>query len=202
MHSKCGCLDQAWREFEGMKNRDVISYSSMITAFADHGKSQEALDVFSKLRKEGIKPNQVTFIGVLNACSHGGLVEDGCKHFELMTRTFGIEPLPEHLTCMVDLLGRTGQLEKAYNLIMEYRNVSDAGTWGALLGACKVHGNAELGEIAARRLFELEPENMGNYMLLANIYASIGKWKDAERVKMMMRQTGKKKYPGCSWISS
>lgn len=202
MHSKCGCLDLAWREFSRTKNKDVISYSSMITAFADHGKSQEALDMFLKMRNEGIKPNQVTFIGILSACSHGGLVEDGCNQFELMTRVFGIKPLTEHLTCMVDLLGRSGQLEKAYSLLMDYKDFCDAGTWGALLGACKLHVNAELGEIAARHLLELEPENTGNYALLANIYASIGEWKDSERVKMMISETGKKKSPACSWISS
>lgn len=202
MHSKCGYLDLAWREFSRIKNKDVISYSSMITAFADHGKSQEALDMFLKMRNEGIEPNQVTFIGVLTACSHGGLVEDGCKQFELMTRVFGIKPLTEHLTCMVDLLGRSGQLEKAHSLIMDYKDFCDAGTWGALLGACKVHVNAELGEIAARHLLELEPEKTGNSALLANIYASMGKWKDSEIVKMMISETEKKKSPGCSWISS
>ncbi|KAL9463718.1 hypothetical protein AB3S75_001516 [Citrus x aurantiifolia] len=202
MHSKCGYLDLAWREFSRIKNKDVISYSSMITAFADHGKSQEALDMFLKMRNEGIEPNQVTFIGVLSACSHGGLVEDGCKQFELMTRVFGIKPLTEHLTCMVDLLGRSGQLEKAHSLITDYKDFCNAGTWGALLGACKVHVNAELGEIAARHLLELEPEKTGNSALLANIYASMGKWKDSEIVKMMISETQKKKSPGCSWISS
>ncbi|KAL5824257.1 hypothetical protein ACOSQ3_020320 [Xanthoceras sorbifolium] len=202
MHAKCGCLEQARREFDRMKDRDVVSYSAMITAFADHGKSEEALHTFLKMKKEGTKPNQVTFIGVLNACCQGGLVEEGLKHFELMTQNFGIEPLPEHITCMVDLLGKSGKLKKAYGVIMEYTNAVDGGVWGALLGACKVHGNTELGEIAATHLFKIEPDDGGNYVVLANIYASVGKWKEAERARMMMRERKTRKTPGLTWISS
>ncbi|MBA0814072.1 hypothetical protein Gohar_019919 [Gossypium harknessii] len=202
MHARCGCMEQAWMELCRMKQRDVVSYSTMITALADHGECQVALALFSKMHKEGIKPNQVTFIGVLNACSHGGLVEEGCKLFELMTLVFGIVPLSQHLTCMVDLLGRAGHLEKAYNLIIEYGDAWDAGIWGALLGACKVYGNAALGEIASSHLFEIEPENAGNYVLLANIYASLNKWEDAEKLKKMISEKGKRKSPGCSWVPS
>ncbi|KAK6268242.1 hypothetical protein QUC31_012402 [Theobroma cacao] len=202
MHAKFGCMEQAWMEFSRMKERDVVSYSTMIAALSDHGQFQEALVLFSKMQKEGIKPNQVTFIGVLNACSHGGLVEEGCKLFELMTQILKIVPLSEHLTCMVDLLGRAGHLEKAYNLIIEYGGASDAGIWGALLGACRVYGNAELGEIAASHLFEIEPENVGNYVLLANIYASLNKWEDAERLRKVISEKEKRKSPGCSWVSN
>ncbi|XVE51883.1 hypothetical protein DITRI_Ditri02bG0076700 [Diplodiscus trichospermus] len=201
MHARCGCMEQAWREFRRMKERDVITYSTMITALSDHGEPQEALVLFSEMQKEGFKPNPVTFIGVLNACSHGGLVEEGWKLFELMTQILGIVPLTEHLTCMVDLLGRAGHLEKAYNLIMEYGAATDAGIWGALLGACKVYGNAALGEIAASHLFEIEPENVGNYVLLANIYASLNIWEDAERLRKIIREKEKRKSPACSWAS-
>ncbi|KAG8501885.1 hypothetical protein CXB51_004550 [Gossypium anomalum] len=179
MHARCGCMEQAWMEFCRMKQRDVVSYSTMITALADHGECQVAFALFSKMHKEGIKPNQVTFIGVLNAL-----------------------PLSQHLTCMVDLLGRAGHLEKAYNLIIVYGDAWDAGTWGALLGACKVYGNAALGEIASSHLFEIEPENAGNYVLLANIYASLNKWEDAEKLKKMISEKGKRKSPGCSWVPS
>ncbi|KAK8574655.1 hypothetical protein V6N13_034089 [Hibiscus sabdariffa] len=202
MHAKCGCIEQAWMEFCRMKQRDVVSYSTMITSLANHGESRVALALFSKMHKEGIKPNQVTFIGVLDACSHGGLVEEGCKLFQLMTHVFRLVPLSEHLTCMVALLGRAGHLEKAYNLIIEYGDVSDSGTWGALLGACKVYGNAQLGEIASSHLFEIEPEDVGNYVLLANIYASSNKWKDAERVKKKISEKEKRKSAGCSWVPS
>ncbi|GKV00824.1 hypothetical protein SLEP1_g13446 [Rubroshorea leprosula] len=201
MHAKCGCMDQAWKEFNTMKERDVVSYGAMITALADNGETEEALNLFSKMQKEGIKPNQITFIGALSACSHAGLIEEGCKLFNLMTRVLGIKPLSQHLTCMVVLLGMTGQLKNAYNLIMEYKGVSDAGTWGALLGACKVHGNTQLGEIAASHLFEIEPQSAGNYVVLANTYASLDRWGDAERVRKMIGGRGNRKFPGCSWVS-
>ncbi|CAN6701236.1 unnamed protein product [Malus baccata var. baccata] len=202
MHSKCGNIDQAWREFNRMSMRDVISYSALVTALADHGKAEDALDLFSKMQKEGVRPNEVTFVGLLNACSHAGLVEKGCRYFELMTQVFGIEPQKEHYACMVDLLGRAGMLEKAYNLIIDNVGVADAKIWGSLLGACKVHGNAELSEMAARQLFEIEPRDAGNYVLLANTYAETNKWDDAERVRMMMNQRGMVKSPGCSWRDS
>ncbi|KAJ7978390.1 Pentatricopeptide repeat-containing protein family [Quillaja saponaria] len=200
MHSKCGNVDLAWREFKRMSTRDVITYTALITALADHGNAEEALDLFSKMQKEGIQPNQITFIGLLNACSFAGLVEEGSTYFELMTQVFGIKPLPEHYSCMVDLLGRAGQLERAYNLIKDNVNGADATIWGALLGACKVHGHVELGEIAARNLFSLEPENTGNYFLLANTYASMDKWDGVEEVRKMINGKGMRKIPGCSWI--
>ncbi|KAL6285411.1 hypothetical protein ACE6H2_009801 [Prunus campanulata] len=200
MHSKCGDIEQAWREFNKMSIRDVISYSALIAALADHGKAEDAMNLFSEMQKEGIRPNQVTFVGLLNACSHAGLIEEGCQYFELMTRVFGIQPLKEHYACMVDLLGRAGQLEKAYNLIIYNIGAADAKIWGSLLGACKVHGNTKLSEIAAMHLFKIEPHDAGNYALLANTYAEINKWDDAERVRKMMSERGMIKSPGCSWI--
>ncbi|XP_038693758.1 putative pentatricopeptide repeat-containing protein At5g37570 [Tripterygium wilfordii] len=202
MYAKCGDVEKAWTEFGRVKERDIVSYSTMITALADHGRSQAALDLFLRMRKEGIKCNQVTFIGVLNACSHGGLVEEGCKYFELMTRVYGMEPLAAHITCMVGLLGRARQLEKAYRLMLENEELCDAVTWGALLGACEIHGNAKMGEIAASHLFKLEPKCTGNYVQLANIYASISRWNDAEKVRKMIREQERIKSPGCCWISS
>ncbi|XP_021902840.1 putative pentatricopeptide repeat-containing protein At5g37570 isoform X2 [Carica papaya] len=202
MHAKCGSKEQAWREFNKMKERDVISYSTMMSALADHGESEEVLSLFLKMQKDGIKPNHVTFTTVLNACSRGGLVEEGCKHFKLMVKNFRIEPLREHLTCMVDLLGRAGKLGQAYDLVKEYTVATDAGVWTALLGASKIHGNAELGEIAARHLFKMEPDNAGNLVLMANTYASFDKWDKAETMRTMMSKYGERKSAGCSWISS
>ncbi|KAI3848805.1 hypothetical protein MKX03_017853 [Papaver bracteatum] len=165
MYAKCASIDQALLEFNKMREGDVITYGALITALADHGRPQEALELFSKMRKEGVKPNKVTFLGVLNACSYAGLVEQGYKYFKLMTTTFKIEPSTEHIACMVDLLGRAGQLNEAYKLILENTGATrDAGAWGALLGACAVHGNVQLGEISAQHLFEIEPENSGNYV--------------------------------------
>lgn len=199
MHSKCGNIGLAWREFNRISNRDVISYSALITALAEHGKSQDALDLFSRMQKEGVKPNQITFVGVLNACSYAGLVEEGCLYFNQMTDLFGIKQLPEHYSCMIDLLGRGGQLERACDLIQENAS-EDATAWGSLLAACRVHGNVELGEIAARRLFEIDPKDSANYVLLANTYASKNRWDDVEKVKKLMNERRMRKSPGCSWI--
>ena len=200
MHSKCGNIRLAWREFSRMKYRDVCTYSAMIAAFAEHGKSQDAIDLFLKMQKEGLQPNQVTFVGVLNACTSSGLIEEGCQYFQIMTGVFGIQPLPEHYACMVDLLGRAGQLERAYSLIKENETSVDSTTWGSLLAACRIYGNVELGEKAARHLFEIDPEDSGNYVLLANTYASKDKWEHAEEVKKLMSEKGMKKPSGYSWI--
>ncbi|XP_028213609.1 putative pentatricopeptide repeat-containing protein At5g37570 isoform X2 [Glycine soja] len=164
-------------------------------AFAEHGKSQDAIDLFLKMQKEGLKPNQVTFIGVLNACGSSGYIEEGCRFFQIMTGVFGIEPLPEHYTCIVDLLGKAGQLERAYDLIKQNASSADATTWGSLLATCRLYGNVELGEIAARHLFEIDPEDSGNYVLLANTYASKDKWEHAQEVKKLISEKGMKKKP-------
>lgn len=184
-----------------MKDKDVVTYSTMIIALADHGKAKKALDLFSKMQEEGIKPNQACFTGVLNACGHAGMIEQGCKYFDVMEKVFGIEPLKEHYACMVDLLGRAGEVEMAYSLVKDKVREIDAKIWGSLLGACKIHGNVELGEIAARYLFEMEPENTGNYVLLANTYAQRKEWDEAEKIRNMMFDRGIRKLPGFSWIS-
>ncbi|KAI3897617.1 hypothetical protein MKX03_023215 [Papaver bracteatum] len=199
MYEKCASIDQALLEFNKMRERDVITYGALITALADHGRPQEALELFSKMRKEGVKPNKVTFLGVLNACSSAGLVEQGYKYFKLMTTAFKIERSAEHIACMVDLLGRAGQLNEAYKLISENTGATrDAGAWGA----CAVHGNVQLGEISAQHLFEIEPENSGNYVLLANIYALVHRWDDAARVRTRLTETRMSKTVGYSWISN
>ncbi|KAF4368484.1 hypothetical protein F8388_018608 [Cannabis sativa] len=181
LHSKCGNLDEAVKEFNRMNEKDVVSYTALITALGDHGKAKRALQLFSKMQKDDITPNQVTFIGVLNACSFAGLVEDGCRYFELMTRVYRIKPLNEHYACIIDLLGRAGLLGKAYTFIKRNGNASDAKIWSSLLASCKVHGDEELAKIAAIHLFEIEPENTETYVLLASIYAAMNKWDDAER---------------------
>ncbi|KAM7255519.1 hypothetical protein ACFE04_008417 [Oxalis oulophora] len=187
MYAKCGSMERAWREFDRMKERDVISYTTMIGALADHGESEKALDLFSTMQKEGIQPNKVSFIVVLSACSRGGFIEEGCRFYDQMTQVSRINLSAGHITCIVELLGKAGHLEKAYKVMMENVGDLDAGVWNALLGACKVHGNDELGEIAAKHLFELEPDNKGNYLALASIYASVNKWNDVNRIVATLR---------------
>ncbi|XP_068304274.1 pentatricopeptide repeat-containing protein At2g20540-like [Pyrus communis] len=222
-YGKRGNVVEAEMVFDEIQMPDVSCWAAMVACYAQNGHAEEAIglsnpiqpihrtrhgtandvvDLFSEMQRDRVRPNQVTFVSLLNACSHAGLVEEGCRYFELMTQVFGIEPLKEHYACMVDLLGRAGLLEKAYNLVIDYVGVADAKIWGPLLGACKVHGNAELSEIAARHLFEIEPRDTGNYELLANTYAEANKWDDADRVKKMMTQRGMVEAPGCSWRGS
>lgn len=179
----------------------MISHTTLITALADHGRIHEAVSCFHKMLKEGIKPNLVTFVSILGACSHAGLVEEGMRYFHLMTGVFGIEPSVEHYSSMIDLLGRAGMLERAYGIIVSGSAFHDPGILGALLGACRLHGNIEIGETVAKRLFEIEPENTGNYMLLADLYGSVNRWQDAEKVKQQMSIRGMRKFPGISLAS-
>ncbi|CAK7323072.1 unnamed protein product [Dovyalis caffra] len=202
MYSKCGSVGEACRVFEGMKERNVYSYSSMILGFAMHGRARDAMDLFDEMVKTEVKPNRVTFIGVLTACSHAGMVEQGQEIFELMEKRYGIKPSAAHYTCMVDLLGRAGRLQEAHDLVKTMPIEPHGGVWGALLGACRIHKNPDVAAIAANHLFELEPNCIGNYILLANIYASSGRWNDVSTIRKLMRTRGLKKNPAFSWIES
>lgn len=199
MHSRCGNVSQARKEFNRMDIRDVVSYSALIAGLADHGKACEALDLFQEMLATSITPNQVTFVSVLNACSHTGLVEEGLGYYHMMTEVLNIKPQIEHYSIMIDLLCRAGELERAYDILVGSDDtVLDAGVWGAMLAACRVYGNTELGEIVARKLFTIEPQNDGNYVLLASIYASAGRWADAEKVRRAMALRGMARSPGRS----
>ncbi|KAL7098846.1 hypothetical protein ACP275_09G044500 [Erythranthe tilingii] len=193
MYIKCGCLDAAHRVFDGMKERTIFSWSAMIQGLAIHGKANEALELFFEMIQTGMKPNGVTFIGLLNACSHMGLINEGREFFSSMTRDYRIVPSIEHYGCMVDLLSRAGLLEEARDFIEEMPIKPNAAVWGALLGGCKVHKNIEMAELAMRHLHELDPLNDGYYVVLANIYSEAKKWEDAARVRKLMREKGLKK---------
>ncbi|XP_058080250.1 putative pentatricopeptide repeat-containing protein At5g37570 isoform X1 [Magnolia sinica] len=202
MHAKCGDPDRAYELFQSWKDKDVICYSSMIEGFGVHGRGKEALRIFRQLQEEGLKPDSICFIGILSACSHAGLVDEGCHYFESMRNEYLIPPTADHYMCMVDLLGRSGRIEEAYRIIttMVPPVQPHAGVWGALLNACRIHSNSKLGEKAAWHLLELEPENAGNYVLLSNMYAKTRRWEDVAKVRALMRKCGMRKPPGCSWI--
>ncbi|XP_058102443.1 putative pentatricopeptide repeat-containing protein At5g59200, chloroplastic [Magnolia sinica] len=200
MYSKCGSLDDARRVFTEMPKRDVVAYNSMIAGLALHGKSGEAVEMFRQMAQQGLRPTQVTFVAVLNACSHGGLVDLGFEIFHSMTNKYGIEPRIEHYGCMVDLLGRVGYLEEAYDFIGKMRIEPDHVIWGALLAACKIHGNLTLAERVAEILVNERAADSGTYVLLANTYASLGKWDAAAHVRSKMKGRGIQKEPGCSSI--
>ncbi|KAK4739511.1 hypothetical protein R3W88_003208 [Solanum pinnatisectum] len=195
MYSKCGNMKDAEKVFQSMDTRDVISYNTLITGFAAYGNAIEAVELLWKMQKENIEPDRITYIGVLTACSHGGLLEEGQRIFDSIK-----DPDSDHYACMVDLLGRNGKLDEAKCLIGSMAMHPHAGVYGSLLHASRVHKRIDLGEFAASKLFEIEPENSGNYVLLSNIYASARRWEDVDRVRGLMTIGGVKKTAGWSWI--
>nr|DAD19840.1 TPA_asm: hypothetical protein HUJ06_021303 [Nelumbo nucifera] len=200
MYAKCGDIDAARWIFTKATNRDICMWNAMMSGFAMHGCGEKALELFLEMERRGIKPNDITFIGVLHACSHAGLVAEGQRLFGRMVHEFGLNPKVEHYGCMVDLLGRAGLLDKAHEMINSMPIRPNAIVWGALLAACKIHKNTTLGELAARQLLELEPLNCGYNVLLSNIYASAKRWNDVAEVRRTMKETGIKKAPGLSSI--
>lgn len=202
MYSKCGNIQKALEIFHGLTYRDVFSWSAMISGLAMNGKSDEALQLFSEMETCGdiVRPNEVTFLGILSACSHGGFVDEGFDYFESMTRTYNVTPTIEHYGCMVDLLGRANLLVEAEKFIRFLPIRPDAVMWRSLLFACRSHGNIKLAEFAASKIEELEPERRGSRILLSNIYASASRWSDVKRVRKGMVFQGIQKEPGCSFI--
>ncbi|KAK2655613.1 hypothetical protein Ddye_008665 [Dipteronia dyeriana] len=200
MNAKCGNMDRAEKLFEELPNRDIITYSSMIQGFSMHGHGKLAVNLFNRMIREGLTPDEVAFTVILTACSHAGLVEEGWHYFESMQNVYSIVPSPDHYSCMVDLLSRTGQLKAAYELLKSIPGEPHAGAWGALLGACKLHCDVELGVLVADQILEFEPQNAGNYVLLSNIYAAAGRWLDVSLVRNKMKERGVRKIPGRSWI--
>ncbi|XP_059647351.1 pentatricopeptide repeat-containing protein At2g03880, mitochondrial [Cornus florida] len=200
MYCKCGSLEDSNSTFARMVEKDVISWSTMIIGLAQNGFSLEALKLFDSMKLSGIKPNNITILGVMFACSHAGLVEDGQYYFQSMKKHFGIDPEREHYGCMVDLLGRAGKLDEAIKLIHEMECEPDVVTWRTLLGACKVHRNTDIAIYAAQKILNLEPQDTGTYILLSNIYANSQRWEEVAEVRRTMRDRGVRKEPGCSWI--
>ncbi|KAL4186116.1 hypothetical protein AMTRI_Chr09g12630 [Amborella trichopoda] len=202
MYGKCGSIENALSVFEVMPMRNVISWNSMITSLALHGHGMHALSLFERMGAMGVKPNAITFVGVLSACSHSGLVKKGWFHFNSISKVYGIMPTVEHYGCMVDLLGRAGLLKEALRFIDCMPIKPHPGLWGALVGACKIHGDFKLGEEVGKRLIELEPHHSGRYVILSNIYASARKWDDVTSLRNLMRERGVLKTPGWSSVEA
>ncbi|EOA23709.1 hypothetical protein CARUB_v10016917mg [Capsella rubella] len=202
MHLKCGNTEAARVLFDEMKQRNVVSWSTMIVGYAMNGDSGEALALFTMMQNEGLKPNYVTCLGLLSACSHAGLVNEGKSYFRLMVRSNdkNLEPRKEHYACMVDLLGRSGLLEEAYEFIKKMPVEPDTGIWGALLGACAVHHDMILGQKVADVLVETVPDIGSYHVLLSNIYAAAGKWDCVDKVRSKMRKLGTKKVAAYSSV--
>ncbi|RZR89366.1 hypothetical protein BHM03_00017069 [Ensete ventricosum] len=202
MYAKCGSIDQAHQLFEDMRERDVISWSTMIGGLATHGRAPDAIKLFVEMEEKDkrVRPNCITFLGLLSACSHAGLVDEGLWYFESMKKVYGIDPDIEHYGCMVDLLGRAGCIRRAVELIDGMPFPPDASIWGSLLCACRIHGDVEMAVKATERLLELEPEDTGNYVMLSNIYAAAGRWDGVAKMRKLVRSRKMTKMPGCSSI--
>ncbi|PPR97215.1 hypothetical protein GOBAR_AA23445 [Gossypium barbadense] len=200
MYCKCGVLDDAWKLFLETKSKDIVSWNAMISGYAQHGAGEKALHLFEEMRGEGIRPDWITFVAVLLACNHAGLVDIGVRYFDSMVKDYGVEPRPDHYTCMVDLLGRAGKLVEAVDLIKKMPFKPHSAIFGTLLGACRIHKNLELAEFAAQNLLNLDPQSAAGYVQLANVYAATNKWDHVARVRRSMKDNKVVKTPGYSWI--
>ncbi|KAL5720098.1 Pentatricopeptide repeat-containing protein [Ranunculus cassubicifolius] len=200
MYTKCGSVKEGYRVFENMEERDHVSWNAMIVGYAQNGYGTEALDLFARMLRSSENPDHVTMIGVLSACSHAGMVEEGHRYFRSMSDEYGLVPSKDHYTCMVDLLGRAGCLEEAKKFIESMPIEPDTVLWGSLLAACKVHGNLEMGIPVAEKLLNLDPSNSAPYVLLSNMYAELRMWKEVVGIRKLMRKRKVVKQPGCSCI--
>ncbi|KAK3212246.1 hypothetical protein Dsin_016952 [Dipteronia sinensis] len=201
MYSKCGNMIDSKIVFEKAPKRDFVTWNAMICGYAQHGLGEESLKIFEHMQRKNIKPNHATFISVLRACAHMGLIEKGLYYFKSMLNDYGLDPQLEHYSCMVDLLGRSGQVSEALELIRQMPFEADDVIWRTLLSiCCDTHGNIEVAEIAATALFQLDPQDSSSFILLSNIYADAGMWNKVSDIRRMMKQNKLKKEPGCSWI--
>ncbi|OIT22159.1 PREDICTED: pentatricopeptide repeat-containing protein At4g02750-like [Nicotiana attenuata] len=200
MYSRCGFINAASSLFRNMKRSDTIAWNAMIVSQACHGSAKEALDLFPCMIQAGYEPDHVTFLGVLTACAHSGLVDMGWSYFISMEKRWSIIPKAEHYNCMVDLLGRSGMLAEAFELVKQIPVDLPAHAWETLLSCCRVHENFDLGDLVAQKLLSLQPSNIGMCVLLSNMYSARGMWKDAARVRALLKKLDLKKELACSWI--
>ncbi|XP_057533870.1 pentatricopeptide repeat-containing protein At2g22070-like [Amaranthus tricolor] len=201
MYSKCGNIDNAQKAFEEMHKRTLIAWTSMISAFAQHGKSQEALQLFKAMLSAGEKPNKITFVGVLSACSQAGLVDEALEYFEMMKTSYKIKPVVEHYACLIDMFVRLGRLEDAFDMTKNMGCEPNSVIWSILIAGCRSQGNLELGYYAAEQLLKMKPKDLETYVLLLNMYLSAERWKDVSRVRKIMKDEKLGKLQDWSWLS-
>ncbi|KAF9605960.1 hypothetical protein IFM89_021286 [Coptis chinensis] len=201
MYSRCGDIPSACNTFKNLKAKDIVSWTAMILAYSNHGYGHHALQAFACMLRSGAKPDHITFVAVLSACSHAGLLEKGQRLFRSMSRTYGLEPKAEHYSCLVDILGRSGRVNEALQVVNQMPpDKRDGPVLGALLGACKYHGDIDVAKEIGLKVIELEPTRSGGYTLLANVYAQNGKWDEFASMKKRMKERKVKKIPGISQI--
>ncbi|CAN8303055.1 unnamed protein product [Cochlearia groenlandica] len=200
MYAKCGNITEARNLFHRMQTRNTLTYTSIIVGLAHHGDAHAAISYFNEMINAGLSPDEVTFIGVLSACCHAGMVETGRNYFSKMKSRFNLNPKLKHYSIMVDILGRAGLLEEAEKLVETMPMEADSAVWGALLFGCRMHGNVAMGEKAAKKLLELDPGDSGIYVLLDGMYGEANMWEEAKKARKMMIERGVEKVPGCSSI--
>ncbi|RAL54323.1 hypothetical protein DM860_001451 [Cuscuta australis] len=200
MYARSGKVYLAKKLFDSMSKKDTVTYTSLIAGYGVQGNGKEAIRLFEDMIMSHLKPDHVTMIAVLSACSHSGLLVQGEKLFELMQSVYDITPQLEHFSCMVDLFGRSGLLKKAQHIMKKMPFEPTSAMWATLIGACRIHGNTEIGEWAAEKLLEMKPDHSGYYVLIANMYAAAGCWNKLAEVRTLMRDSGVRKDPGCAWI--
>ncbi|XP_072987640.1 pentatricopeptide repeat-containing protein At1g74600, chloroplastic isoform X1 [Typha latifolia] len=200
MYSKCGRIDESRRLFDEIEYPDLVTWTAMIDGYAQHGSGLDALTTFKLMNEHGVKPDAVTLVSILSACSHNGLVKEGFVHFNSMRTVYGIEPESHHYACMVDLLGRSGRIDEAVNFIDNMPIKPDSLVWSTLLAACRVHGDVELGRFVMKKVLEMKSYDSGSYISLSNISADVGDWEEVVRIRRSMMDSGMKKEPGWSMI--
>lgn len=200
MYFKCSSLSDGHKVFNKSSNRNVITWTALISGYGQHGRVFEVLESFNSMINEGFRPNYVTFLAVLAACGRGGFVSEAWRYFSLMTTSYGIEPRGQHYAAMADLLARAGRLREAYNFVLDAPCKEHSVIWGALVGGCKVHEDIDLMKYAAANYFALDPENSGKYVVLANAFAASGLWDNVAEIRGMMKKSGMSKDPGYSRI--
>ncbi|XP_023768602.1 pentatricopeptide repeat-containing protein At1g11290, chloroplastic [Lactuca sativa] len=200
MYAKCGAITIARKLFDLMDEKHITTWNAMIDGYGTHGCGKEAIELFNKMENENIKPNNITFLCIISACSHSGFIKEGVRYFSIMKEKYAIDPTMDHYGAMVDLLGRSGRLQEAWDFILKMPVEPGVNVFGAMLGACRIHKNVKFGEMAAERLFKLNPNDGGYYVLLANLYASVSMWDKVNEIRTKMERKGIVKTPGFSSV--
>lgn len=201
MYSKCGCLELAKQVFDVIGDKqDLVLWNTVLSAFAQHGSGEKAINLFAEMVTAGLRPDRITFLVLLSACSHSGLVHEGLRFFELMDRDHKIVPDEEHYACLIDILGRAGRFDELMNQLRKMPCKPDDRVWNALIGVCMIHGNVHLGRIAAKHLLQLDPQSPATYVLLSSIYAAHGKWDSLVKLRQLMNERHVRKEQALSWL--
>lgn len=197
MYAKCGQIDKAKEVFESISEKDIISWNVMVSCYGMHGFGESAIEIFQRMKESDVRPNDLTFLAVLSACAHAGLVDEGKSMFHEM-KEYSLVPALKHYACMVDLYGRSGHLDEAEAFVLSMPFTPDGGIWGSLLTSCKMHNNAAMGMKIAKHAIEADPENDGYYILVSDFYSSMGMWEDVGQVRKIMKDRGVRKTAGWS----